>query len=83
MMISRNRNIRKTWVVKIQMVDQVGQVDLVVQGEAKVVTIKAATLNKDKETHKSWEWENKSTLTSASASEASETPFQRQSVTSL
>jgi len=36
------------------MVDQVGQVDLVVQAEAKVVTIKAATLNnRDKETHKS------------------------------
>jgi len=84
MMISKNRNmLRKDRWDKILMVQE-DQVDLVDQVEVREDTTKeVATHNKwDKETHKSWEWESKLTLTSASASEVSEIPFQRQSVTS-
>jgi len=65
----------------IQMV-QVGQVDLVDQVVVKEDTIKATHNNRIEETHKSKKWDNKSMLTSASASEVSEIPFQKQSVTS-
>ena len=64
----------------IQMV-QVGQVDLVDQVVVKEDTIKATNNNRE-ETHKSKKWDNKSMLISASVSEVSEIPFQKQSVTS-
>ena len=47
MMISRSRNmLRKEWVKILMVEDQEGQVDLAVQAVHKVVTAKAATLNK-------------------------------------
>ena len=75
--------LRKDKWGKILMVQE-DQVDLVDQVEVREDTTKeVATHNKwDKEIHKSWEWESKLTLTSASASEVSEILFQRQSVTS-
>ena len=53
------------------------QEDLVDTVETKVIL----NSNKDKVTHKLVEWENKLTPISVSASEVSEIPFQRQSVT--